>query len=106
MPDLALGRLPVRTAAELDLAVAKTRAYAAKDYGGTALFAADVADGPVSFSRDSDAFASRLTGNWSVTKVHLDLLGVATATVCARRGDPLAIKSSTAAQASMSNRRR
>jgi hypothetical protein len=41
VPDLALGRFPVRTSAELDVIVAKTLAYGEKDYAGTAIFAAD-----------------------------------------------------------------
>ena len=37
VPDLAIGRFPVRTTAELDTLVAKTLAYAAKSYGRTAV---------------------------------------------------------------------
>ncbi len=44
VPDLAIGRFPVRTVAELELMVNKTLAYQDKDYGRTAVFAADKVD--------------------------------------------------------------
>lgn len=76
-PDMAIGRFPVRTAAELDSMVAKTLAYDAKTYGGTAVFAADAADPAVDFTADSEAFIDRLPGNWSVERAHVDALGMA-----------------------------
>jgi len=51
--DVALGRFPVRSSAELAFMVDKTLAYAGKSYGGTALFSADAG-----FSSDSESFAS------------------------------------------------
>jgi Peptidase family C25 len=44
IPDLAIGRLPVRTDAELVTALAESDAYEARDYSGTAVFAADGCD--------------------------------------------------------------
>ena len=71
IPDLAIGRLPVRTSAELDMAVAKTLAYAEKSYGGTAVFAAD--DG---FTADSVSFSIQLPEGWALQTAYLDELGV------------------------------
>jgi hypothetical protein len=79
VPDLALGRLPVRTVADLDAMVHKTLAYDAKDYGGTAVFAADFADGRVSFSSISDGFIEQLPDSWTVSRAYLDDTGVAPA---------------------------
>lgn len=72
--DLAIGRLPVRTEAELDSIVAKTLAYASKDYGGTAVFAADDYLGQM-----SDQLAGSLPGGWGVERAYLDTAGVASA---------------------------
>ena len=49
VPDLAIGRFPVRTTAELDLMVKKTLAYQAKNYGRTATFISDKSDGVLDF---------------------------------------------------------
>src|SRR6185503_8189766 len=45
VPNLAIGRFPVRTQAELDTVIAKTLAYDGKSYLRSAAFAADVRDG-------------------------------------------------------------
>lgn len=78
-PDLAIGRLPVRTGAELDSLIDKTLAYDAKAYGGTAVFAADVLDPDVDFTADSEAFIDGLPAGWSVERAHVDVLGMAAA---------------------------
>jgi hypothetical protein len=76
--DLAIGRFPVRTAAELDSVVAKTLAYEAKGYPRTAVFAADGFDaaGNVSFSEISDRFAARLPAGWTADTAYIDALGI------------------------------
>jgi hypothetical protein len=81
LQDLAIGRLPVRTAAELESVIAKTLAYARKDYPRTAVFAADGydADGAVSFAEISDRFADRLPAGWSSRRAYLDTLGLGAA---------------------------
>ncbi|MCB0246622.1 MAG: hypothetical protein KDI12_24645, partial [Anaerolineae bacterium] len=79
VPDLPIGRFPVRTAAELNTLVAKTLAYATKDYGQTAVFAADKQDGPLSFEADSDALIDQLPPGWAVERAYLDDLGVSAA---------------------------
>ena len=76
-PDVAIGRLPVRTRAELRSVVDKTLAYEAKAYGRTAVFAADGHDGRVSFTRHADALAARLPAGWSITRALIDVDGVA-----------------------------
>ena len=78
VPDLAIGRFPVRTNADLDLMIRKTLAYGAKDYTRTAVFVSDYADG-VSFRRMSDNIAATLPADWLVSSLHLDYLGVSTA---------------------------
>ena len=79
VPDAAIGRFPVRTAAELASAINKTLAYASKPYGGTALFAADNAEGGISFSAVSNMLIGQLTGDWTVTNAYLDLHSAAAA---------------------------
>lgn len=79
VPDLAIGRFPVRTVAELELLVNKTLAYAAKDYGNTAVFAADATSGVMSYANESDALISLLPAGWTTTSAYVDILGVAAA---------------------------
>lgn len=79
VPDLALGRLPVRTNAELDALVGKVLAYANKSYGKTAVFAADEDDPLVPFTADSELFISQLPSGWSVERAHVGQVGVGAA---------------------------
>jgi hypothetical protein len=78
IPDLAIGRFPVRTTAELDLLVNKTLAYDDKDYTRTAVFVSDYADG-VSFKYLSNDIAAPLPADWSAESIHMDNLGVSVA---------------------------
>lgn len=79
VPDLAIGRFPVRTVAELDLLVQKTLAYGRKDYARTAFFAADSLDPAVSFTAISESLVSRLPANWTVGKAYLDSMSLSNA---------------------------
>ncbi len=79
VPDLAIGRFPVRTPAELTMMIDKTLAYASKSYGGTAFFAADKNDGIVSFTDFSNDLAGRLPSSWSVQNTSLDNTSVSVA---------------------------
>jgi hypothetical protein len=80
VPDLALGRLPVRTAAELDTVIAKTLDFAARRDRRAALFAADASGGAnESFSALSDGLVAQLPAGWSVERAYLDELGVSAA---------------------------
>jgi hypothetical protein len=76
VPDLAIGRLPVRTTAELAILVNKTLEYANKTYGGTAVFAADANDGIVSYKDLSNGLAAELPSGWSVQSINVDDVGV------------------------------
>ena len=92
VPDLALGRLPARTPAELTLLVDKTLAYATKSYGQTAVFAADDSEAGQPFAALSDSFAALLPPTWNIITAYLDNM-----TVAASRDEILAaINSGTA----------
>lgn len=81
VPDVAIGRFPVRTVAELDALIAKTLDYAAKDYGRTAVMAADSFDhrAKMSFKFHSDQILEQLGGDWTAQKAYLDDLSLADA---------------------------
>ncbi|MBN1304051.1 MAG: carboxypeptidase regulatory-like domain-containing protein [Anaerolineales bacterium] len=79
VPDLAIGRFPVRTQVELGYMVNKTLAYEGKDYVRTAVFAADTHDGAVSFKDISQEISSGISAGWSVEHIYLDDVDVAAA---------------------------
>jgi hypothetical protein len=72
LPDIAVGRIPARTAAELDDAVTKIINY---ESGGSwktnVLMAADNADDGGEFSSDSEVLAGKVPAGYSVTKTYL-----------------------------------
>ncbi len=76
VPDIAIGRLPVRTAGELAVIVAKMAAYGQRDYDHTVVFAADDYDqGQLySFTADSEAMIAELPAAWQggVTRAYMD----------------------------------
>ena len=74
VPDLAIGRLPVRTAAELDAVVAKTLAYERKTYARTAILVADRTDARIgtSYRVSSELIAAALGGDWTIRRLYLD----------------------------------
>jgi hypothetical protein len=79
LPDLAIGRFPVRTTTELNMIINKTLAYAGKSFGRTAIFASDLNDGTVSFKTISNSLTASLPANWSVGNIHLDDISVESA---------------------------
>ena len=79
VPDLAIGRFPVRTTAELDLVIRKTLQYDSKDYGQTAFFASDKIDQGVSFKEISDSMAKTLSDAWTVESVSLENVSLTSA---------------------------
>ena len=79
VPDLAIGRFPVRTTAELNMVISKTLAYTGKNYGQTAFFASDMNDGIVSYKDISNGMVTGLPSNWSVQNISLDDMSVASA---------------------------
>lgn len=74
--DLAVGRLPARTPAELRLLIDKTLRYPQTPAG--AVFAADASE-IRSFSGLSDRLAAQIPSAWPVTRAYVDDLGVAAA---------------------------
>ncbi len=78
VPEVAVGRLPVRTAAELDAVVAKTLAYPAMAAEKSAVFAADRYDAAnaYSFTADSESMTSSLPASWLLTRSYIDQLGL------------------------------
>jgi len=71
VPDIALGRFPVRTSAELASIIDKTLLYASKGYGGTALFVSDAKESKISFASINDSI-SALGADWNVESISLD----------------------------------
>ncbi|MCC6297313.1 MAG: hypothetical protein IT469_11460, partial [Pseudomonadales bacterium] len=78
-PDLALGRLPVRTLAEADEAVRKILAYEIQPANGKFLLAAGPQDSqaPRPFALASEALSSALPTVWNVDRIYQDQLGLA-----------------------------
>jgi hypothetical protein len=74
IPDLAIGRFPVRSLQELANVVAKTLEYEAMDYSLRAIFAADYADDGAnqSFRNASQALVDKLPSDWQALRVYLD----------------------------------
>ena len=74
IPDLAVGRWPVRTVSELDTVIAKTLAYSNLGQPLSAVLAADGADLATgySFSTASDEMAALLGDSWTLDRVYLD----------------------------------
>jgi uncharacterized repeat protein (TIGR01451 family) len=77
--DLAVGRLPVATAAELDAVVDKIVGYErapAEEWQTLATLSADVPDKGGDFTGSSDATAALVPPGWSQTKVHMAEMSV------------------------------
>ncbi len=78
-PDVALGRLPARSSAELLAMVTKTLEYSALNTGGLAVFASDLSGPDGNFKAESESLEQLLSGNWFITTAHLDDHPVASA---------------------------
>lgn len=76
IPDIPVGRFPVRTDAELHALVAKTLAYGA-GYERTAIAASDAADPRLktSFSDSGTRFIQSLGSDWTAVSADIDGLG-------------------------------
>jgi hypothetical protein len=80
LPDVAIGRLPVVSAAELRGVVRKLQAYEAGAGGaGRLLSLADAPDGAADFAADSAALAEQRPPAWSAQSVALGASGLAAA---------------------------
>ena len=77
VPDLPIGRLPVRTTAQLTALMNKRAAFVNRDYAGTALFVADTFDEiqQYDFAGDAQTIANTYLGNFDVTTAFVDELG-------------------------------
>jgi len=80
VPDLPIGRLPVRTVAQLQSLLNKRASYQARTYQGKVLLVADDFDDAqqYDFSADADEVEADYLQNFSVSKVYLDQTGSAT----------------------------
>jgi hypothetical protein len=76
VPNLAIGRFPVRTRAELDTVLAKTLAYDAKTYLRTAAFTADIRAGGLWFKDISASLLATLPPGWVSESINLDDMDV------------------------------
>lgn len=79
--EIPVGRLPVRTDAELAAVIDKVIEFEAKDYGRTLLAATDKYDinQGVSFKSLSDQMLQPLAGSWTITRADVETLGIETA---------------------------
>lgn len=76
VPEVAVGRFPVRTSAELAAMVGKTLAYPAAGHAGRAVVAADRGEISNDFAQVSEQTLESLPENWQVERAYLDELGV------------------------------
>ena len=76
-PDVALGRLPARTPAELTAMIAKTLAYSKAQPARSLLLVSDQSDG-LDYAAVNDTLAARFAG-WTVSRSDIDRGGVAAA---------------------------
>jgi len=81
VPDLPIGRLPVRTNAELAEVIGKTLDYASRNYHKRAVLAADKQEPSVSFTEGSEVFSIMLGDDWATSRAYLDWEPVADARV-------------------------
>ena len=77
VPDLPIGRLPVRTTAQLTALLNKRTAYLNRDYAATALLVADEYDQvqEYDFAADASELADAFLSNFQVTTVFTDDFG-------------------------------
>jgi len=73
--DLGLGRLPVRTSADLATVIDKILTYAQRPYSGHAVLSADTG-----FKSDSLGIEALLPAGWTVSEAYVDDLGTIAAT--------------------------
>jgi hypothetical protein len=80
VPEVAVGRWPVRSAAELATVIAKTLAYDNATHSAKALFVAGGAQADFNFSTLSQGLANQIgTAGWTTDFAHIDAQGVSAA---------------------------
>ncbi len=72
VPDVAIGRLPVRSSEEARRLIGKILAFEAKGGARSALLIADEDDAGVSFRDASERFAATLPPEWTVERAYLE----------------------------------
>lgn len=88
LPEMAVGRVPVLSAAELDAYTAKIAAYEsdpAPDWAGNVMMLADAPDQGADFTADSERIAGQVPAPYAVERLHL-----ATTPLAAARGQLIA----------------
>ena len=77
IPDVAVGRMPVRTQAELRTILDKTQTYIDRDYDKTIVFASDAFDvnQNYDFKADAEDLIANHFADWQVTRAHIDDMG-------------------------------
>lgn len=76
VPELAVGRFPVRNSAELAAMVAKTLAYPTAGHAGRAVVAADRGEVSNDFAQISEQTLESLPAGWQIERAYIDELGV------------------------------
>ena len=78
VPDLPIGRLPVRTMQELKVLIDKREDYLTRSYQNTAVFAADGFSDleQYSFTQDAELVRQDYFSDWNVTSAYVDSIGV------------------------------
>jgi len=79
VPDLPIGRFPVRTLDGLELMVAKTLNYAGSAHKRAAVFASDKDEPNSPFTQLSEKSIGALPSGWDITRADIDELGAAQA---------------------------
>ncbi len=82
LSEMAVGRIPVLSAAELDAYTDKIAAFEAaapSHWSSQALFLADATDGGADFAADSQGVASHLPGDFEVERIDLTSMPLASA---------------------------
>jgi hypothetical protein len=75
VPQMAIGRLPVATAAELSSVVQKIQSYeagGAAPWSSRAVLVADAAQGGANFTTDSEQIATALPAGYGAERIYLD----------------------------------
>lgn len=85
--DLAIGRLPVRTLAELDQMLAKMQVYAAASYGGRMLQLADRSLGGMNYAAEIGALDFSLGGTFQTSRIFMDNYPAGSAGLLQARAD-------------------
>ncbi|HSG40851.1 MAG TPA: C25 family cysteine peptidase, partial [Thermoanaerobaculia bacterium] len=82
LPEMAVGRIPVLSTAELNAYIDKIAAYEAEPpaaWAGSALFLADAQDRGADFAAESERIASQLPAGYSVDRIYLSSMPLASA---------------------------